>query len=42
VGMEGIWVSCEFTADCVRRLEKGWEGKEVWNCVLRADCVRRT
>jgi len=27
------------TADCVRGLEKGREGKGVGKCVLTADCV---
>jgi len=24
-----VRVNCEFTADCVRGLDKGWEGKEL-------------
>jgi len=34
--------NCVLTADCVRRLDIGWQGNGVcwWNFVLTADFVR--
>ena len=39
-GKGGEWWNCVLTAYCFRGLDKGWEGKGVENCVLRADFVR--
>ena len=34
------WGNCVLTADCVRGLDRGWEGKGVGDYVLTVDFVR--